>query len=87
MKYRRDSGSKPIPVLLDAALRARIAAASEQMGEPKSTVMRIAMRVGLNSLEKAFEDNPPNLSSSFYPPHQAQGVALNELPPKKKKAA
>jgi predicted DNA-binding protein len=86
MKYRKDSQSKPIPVLLDETLRRRIAMMSERMGEPKSTVMRIAMRIGLESLEKALEMTPPKLSSLSYGEHQPQGDALNDPAPKKKKA-
>ena len=55
MKFRRDKTSKPIPVLLDQALLERITAMSERIGEAKSTVMRIAMRMGLEGLEKSFE--------------------------------
>ncbi|MDD5350913.1 MAG: hypothetical protein PHQ12_11945 [Chthoniobacteraceae bacterium] len=49
MKYK----SKPIPVKLDEPLLERIAAMSERMGEAQSTVMRIAMRIGLEHLEEA----------------------------------
>lgn len=84
MRRKTLTRSKPIPVQLDEPLRERIAAASERMGEPKSTVMRIAMRIGLEALEKAVVSQPGKLSSLTYPPHAAQGVELNE--PLKKKA-
>jgi len=86
MKYREDDKSKPIPVLLDKELRFRIEQMAERMGEPKSTVMRIAMRIGLENLEKAFEHKLPNSSSLIYPQHQPQSSALNEPAEKKKKA-
>jgi hypothetical protein len=67
-------------------LRERIERASEKMGEPKSTVMRIAMRIGLDALEKAVAADPGKLSSLLYPPHEPQGEELNEpAPPKKVK--
>jgi len=53
MRSWRGKTSKPIPVVLDQALRERIDAMSLRMGEPKSTVMRLAMRLGLESLEKS----------------------------------
>jgi hypothetical protein len=53
VKYRRRKDSKPIPVLLDQALLERITKVSERLGEAKSTVMRIAMRLGLEGLEQA----------------------------------
>jgi hypothetical protein len=87
VKYRKDEGSKPIPVLVDQALRDRIAAMSERMGEPKSTVMRIAMRIGLEQLEKTFDaDLGKTSSSSNYPPHRDQTELAEERPPKKKTA-
>jgi hypothetical protein len=58
VKFRTPKNSKPIPVLLDEALRFRIAAASEKMGEPQSTVMRISMRIGLEQLEDLFAKKP-----------------------------
>jgi predicted DNA-binding protein len=54
VKFRQGKQSKPVPVLLDQALRERIDSVSQKMGEPKSTVMRIAMRLGLDGLEKSF---------------------------------
>jgi predicted DNA-binding protein len=56
VKNNRVSMSKPIPVKLDPALLARIKEVSERMGEAQSTVMRIAMRVGLEGLEKLFRE-------------------------------
>lgn len=78
MKYRRDGKSKPIPVLLDQVLRDRIDDISERMGEPKSTVMRIAMRIGLDNLEKAFENKPAKPASPNYPPPSPQHAELNQ---------
>lgn len=78
MKYRRDGKSKPIPVLLDQVLRDRIDDISERMGEPKSTVMRIAMRIGLDNLEKAFENKPAKPASPNYPPPSPQYSELNQ---------
>lgn len=96
--------SKPIPVKVDQRLLDRITEISERMGEAKSTVMRMAMRLGLDTLEAALEIQPSILravaaesrdvnepqpekksSRTSYPPHQPQGVAMNE--PRKKRAA
>lgn len=81
MKYDRvPMESKPIAVKLDKALLARIDAVSKKMGEPRSTVMRVAMRIGLDSLEKAFEAKLPNLSSLVY---DTKGGAVEGRPGKK----
>lgn len=86
VKYRKDKQSKPIPVLLDRKLRERIEAVSEKMGEPKSTVMRIAMRIGLEGLDKAFQASPEKtLESMRYPERREEGVIVEETsnsPPK-----
>src|SRR5687767_15109607 len=58
VKFRTPKNSKPIPVLLDEALRDRIAAVSKKMGEPQSTVMRISMRIGLDQLEELLWKDP-----------------------------
>lgn len=74
-KYR----DKPIPVKLDAALLKRIEEVALRMGEAKSTVMRIAMRIGLEGLDKAFDiSSKKALDSLRYPPHAEQSVAVNE---------
>lgn len=79
MKFRRSKNSKPIPVLLDEALRQRIEAISEKMGEPRSTVMRIAMRIGLDGLVKAFEAAKEKSAASIvYPEHAPSAQMLNE---------
>jgi len=47
--------------------------------------MRIAMRIGLQNLEKALEQPPQkNLSSLIYPSGPDKGAELNEEKPKKK---
>src|ERR1043165_9577010 len=84
VKYRRQKSSRPIPVLLDQPLLDRITALSERIGEPKSTVMRIAMRIGLDALEKAMGAAAPNLSGLIYPSGSAPPQQLNEPAPKKK---
>jgi hypothetical protein len=61
MKYRRLEMSKPIPVMLDKSLLARIETMSEKVGEAKSTIMRMSMRIGLDALEKAFEAKPADV--------------------------
>ena len=61
MKRKTLAMSKPIPVKLDLPLLQRIEALSERLGEAKSTIMRMAMRVGLDALEKAFQANPADL--------------------------
>lgn len=67
MRRKTLTRSKPIPVQLDEPLRDRIAAASERLGEPKSTVMRMAMRIGLQALEKAVVTEPGKLSNLVHP--------------------
>jgi len=61
MKRKSLEMSKPIPVQLDLPLRRRIEALSEKMGEAKSTIMRMSMRIGLSALEKAFEAKPADV--------------------------
>lgn len=61
MKRKSLKMSKPIPVQLDLPLRQRIEALSEKMGEAKSTIMRLSMRIGLTALEKTFEANPSDV--------------------------
>lgn len=78
MKYRRSKNSKPIPILLDEALRDRIEALSEKMGEPKSTIMRFAMRIGLEGLEKTLESNP-ELSSLIHHSQEESTTAPHVL--------
>ena len=52
------------------------------MGEPKSTVMRIAMRIGLDGLSKAFETAKAKSEASIsYPVHTPSAEAVNDKPP------
>jgi predicted DNA-binding protein len=88
VKYRRLKMSKPIPVMLDQPLLERVEKLSEKMGEAKSTVMRIAMRLGLTGLEKTLEEAPERLSrdalrSAAFPEHQPSALMLNEPGQKK----
>jgi len=84
--YKRVKMTKAIPVRLDAALLDRIHKLSERMGEPQSTIMRIAMRVGLDGLEKAFAADPQTtLSSLLYPSRPDEGVIIEDKPKPKKK--
>lgn len=84
--------------MLDKPLLDRIEQLSNRLGEAKSTVMRMAMRVGLDALEKAFEarpadvlslvnklESPKNLSSSSYPGHREE-FSTAEGPDQKRKA-
>jgi predicted DNA-binding protein len=80
--------AKPISVKLDGPLLARIKALSDSMGEAQSTIMRIAIRVGLDGLEKLFAEgaDAKAIASLAYPPHRAESAMLNELEkPKPKK--
>jgi len=74
--------TKPIPVKLPLDILKRLDDISKKMGEPRSTVMRMAMRVGLDALEKAFEAAPPNLSNLISQPSDAsdQYTRLAERP-------
>lgn len=60
--------SKPIPVKLPPEILKRVDALAKRIGEPRSTVMRIAMRVGLDSLETVFEADPKKVLSSLASP-------------------
>jgi metal-responsive CopG/Arc/MetJ family transcriptional regulator len=43
--------SKAIPVKIDAELLARIDAVAQTLKEPRSTIMRLAIRLGIEPLE------------------------------------
>jgi metal-responsive CopG/Arc/MetJ family transcriptional regulator len=51
VKQNRVRYSAPIPVKLDKELLTRLDEISKRIGEPRSTVMRMAMRLGLEALE------------------------------------
>ena len=55
--------SKPIPVKLPPDILDRIDRLAKRIGEARSTIMRIAMGIGLESLEKVLLNDPPNLSN------------------------
>lgn len=78
--------SKPIPVKLDAELLQRIEDMAKKMGEAKSTVMRIAMRVGLENLESVFNAEPGTTLSSLIS-RSTNAPDQNDEKPAKKKAA
>jgi predicted transcriptional regulator len=72
---------KPIPVKLDAALLARIDALAARMGEGRSTIMRFAMRIGLENLQKAIDsgaDLDQLTRQTSYPKHQEQSSLVEE---------
>ena len=77
--------SKPIPVRLPPEMLSRVEALAKRLGEPRSTIMRMAMRIGIESLEQAILSEPkkhlPGLvySSSSLSPEQ-----FNEEKPKKR---
>lgn len=73
---------KPIPLRLDQALVERIEALAEKIGEPKSTVMRMCMRIGLDQLEKVYTQQPERIS---YPLPEQSAPVMNEERPKVKK--
>lgn len=86
MKYDRVPLSKPIPVKLSPDVLARIDALSKRVGEPRSTVMRMAMRIGLDSLERAVQAEPAKLSSLFYPSGPGEVMRVEDKPaPRKRK--
>lgn len=51
MRNKRKPMAKAVPVKIDRVLQRRITKVSKKMGEPESTVMRLAMRIGLHPLE------------------------------------
>lgn len=76
--------SKPIPVKLPPEILKRVDTLAKRIGEPRSTIMRIAMRVGLDSLEKVFEADPQTILSSLT--SLSGGRAEDQPKPKKKTA-
>lgn len=55
MKTDKRSTSSIIPVKLDADLASRIRALAEEVGEPDSTIMRLAIRAGLPKVKSALD--------------------------------
>jgi predicted DNA-binding protein len=78
--------SKAIPIKLTTELLERIDALARKIGEPRSTIMRFAMKIGLNALEKAYEEAPSD--TLRYEIKSGDTYQLNEEKPapKKKKA-
>lgn len=73
--------NKPIPVKLDDSLVKRIEEVAAKMGESKSTVMRIAMRIGLEGLDKLFASAPALAGKAArYPEHKPSLETLNAPP-------
>lgn len=68
MKQDRIEYSKPVPVRIPPDLLARVDALAKKIGEPRSTVMRFAIKLGLGGLEKAFDLDPQKLITLIYPP-------------------
>lgn len=62
---------KPIPIRLPPEVLSRVEALAKRIGEPRSTIMRIALRVGVEGLERAFESG---LSILAYPGHPEERV-------------
>jgi predicted transcriptional regulator len=92
-KKQRHFRPKPIPVKLDEALLARIDALAEKLHEPRSTVMRFAMRIGIENLLKAIEAGADlshlaqQTHPTQYPPHQEQSWLVEdhtEVKPRKR---
>ena len=56
VKRKRDTIplSKPIPVKLSPDILARVDLLAKRVGEARSTIMRLAMGIGLDALEKLF---------------------------------
>ena len=53
MKLDRRTKSSIIPVKLDTDLAAKVRALAEEVGEPDSTIMRLALRAGLPKVKEA----------------------------------
>jgi predicted transcriptional regulator len=85
-KNNREGISKAIPVKLNPELLKKIQSLAKTMGEPQSTVMRMAMRVGLPILEKTFQGSHVDLSALMaaakdeakYPSENLSPAILNE---------
>lgn len=75
---------KPIPVRLPIDVLDRVDALAKRISESRATIMRIALKVGLDNLEKALAASDPKLSSLLYPSKPDEGYTLNDE--KKKKA-
>ena len=98
VKTKRLKMPKIIPIALDKPLLDRIEAMSIKLGEAKSVIMRMAMRIGLDRLEKAVEANPADAlnlvsaldsskessSSNSLLPRKGAAAAEGTLAPKKK---
>lgn len=64
MKKDRRANSSIIPVKLDQELATRVRTLAREIGEPDSTVMRLAIRAGLPKVKASMavllaEDNKP----------------------------
>ncbi len=62
MRPKRLESPKPVPIKIDQPLLDRIERMAGKIGEGKAVVMRMAMRIGLEGLEKAFEANPADIA-------------------------
>lgn len=87
---------RPIPVALKPEMIARLDALAEKIGENRSVVMRIAMRIGLDALERSTNETeslkltPEMLNTARgerYPSQRTSAVELNEGPTHKKRVA
>jgi hypothetical protein len=77
--------SKPIPVRLPPELLRRVEALAKRLGEPRSTIMRMALRIGIESLEKAVLVEPSKgLASVVYSSGSIPPDQFNEEKPKKR---
>lgn len=78
--------STPIPVKLSPDTLVQLDRVSKRMGEPRSTIMRMAIRVGLQGLEKAIEQNSVSLGDLVssennpqnYPAHKGEYSTVEE---------
>ena len=84
--------ARPIPVKLSDDLLLRIDQMAARLGEGRSTIMRIAMKIGLENLEKALDEGAilPSIANQMTEPGEYQAsIAAEQAPPykvKKRKA-
>ena len=78
MRPKKPYRTRPIPVKLDDFLLIRVEKASARLGEAKSTVMRMAMRLGLDQVEKLLVQEIAQVKLFDEPANQFK---LNETAP------
>ena len=72
-----------MPVELPDDLRDQLRSAADEIGEPVSTLMRLAIRAGLPEARRVLLDLKNSSKPTTYPPHRPQNHILNDPEPPK----